>query len=313
MTDLQPPPAPALTTPPEQRVSTVAGHRLCASCGFALLGQPIVREPHYNMLIIRCPECGVVAAVQEYPALGRWAGRWAALLAALWLFALVVAVFASAGTLFGFGQGMVEMGSTTYAEAISLAHDEWYRALPDPKTSAVTQYMPAQGTALPSAYSWIDSTWWDGLDQAAFLRAHGGGFGAIDPDAMWFIGWVVVAGLVIGVFWSVALLGQRRKRAMLVVLVLVALAAGFSYMMHATNSYTWMGPGITYASWVARGELAPYIETIALATGALAAVAGVWLGRPLARLAVRTLLPPHLRPPLHALWLSDGLTPPGAR
>jgi hypothetical protein len=292
----------------ERRVSTVAGHRLCASCGFALLGQPILREPHYEMLIIRCPECGTVAAVQEYPALGRWAGRWAALLAALWLFVLVVAVFASAGLLFGMSQGMLEEGSRGYAEEIARAHDQWYRALPDPKNSPVTQYMPTQSAV--SAYSWVDSSWWEGVDKAAFLEAQGGGFGAIDPRAMWFLGWVALAGVVVGVFWSVALLGQRRSRAIVLVILVVALAAGFAWMANATSDYSWMGGGVTYAAWAARAQLAPYVEAIALLAGAVAAAAGIWFGRPLARLAVRTLLPPHLRPSLHVLWLADGLTPP---
>ena len=63
-------------------VSILVGDRLCTKCGYNLTGQPVLREPHYEMLIVRCPECGAVAALQEYPVLGRWAGRWAALLAA---------------------------------------------------------------------------------------------------------------------------------------------------------------------------------------------------------------------------------------
>lgn len=40
---------------------------------------------------------------------------------------------------------------------------------------------------------------------------------------------------------------------------------------------------------------------------------GVGLGRQLARLTIRILLPPRLRPPLAFLWLADGLPPPSSK
>ena len=60
----------------EERVSVTYGDRLCTHCHYNLIGQPVLREPYYSMLIVRCPECGTVAAMQEYPQLGRWANRW---------------------------------------------------------------------------------------------------------------------------------------------------------------------------------------------------------------------------------------------
>ena len=75
-------------------MDTPTGHQIrtdrpCAGCGFNLFGQPIVREGHYGLVSARCPECGRLAALQEYPALGKWADRWAKLLAATWIVALV--------------------------------------------------------------------------------------------------------------------------------------------------------------------------------------------------------------------------------
>ena len=49
----------------------IQGDRVCIACGFNLCGQRIVREPRYNLLIARCPECGQAATLQEYPLLGR--------------------------------------------------------------------------------------------------------------------------------------------------------------------------------------------------------------------------------------------------
>ena len=78
------PPPGGTGHPAEQRISTLVGDRLCIKCGYNLTGQHVLREPHYEMLIVRCPECATVASMQEYPLLGRWAGRWAALAAGLW-------------------------------------------------------------------------------------------------------------------------------------------------------------------------------------------------------------------------------------
>ena len=51
---------------PETRVDVLSGDRCCARCGFNLYGQTIIREPHYGLLMVRCPECGTAAAMQEY-------------------------------------------------------------------------------------------------------------------------------------------------------------------------------------------------------------------------------------------------------
>jgi hypothetical protein len=53
-----------LPTQGDVRISTLIGDRLCIKCGYNLVGQPIMRETHYDMLILRCPECATVASVQ---------------------------------------------------------------------------------------------------------------------------------------------------------------------------------------------------------------------------------------------------------
>lgn len=84
-----------------ERVSVVSGDRACGSCGFNLHGQNVVREPHYAMLMVRCPECGQVASLHEYPVLGPWAKRLGFVLAAGWLLAMLAAVVATTGALMG--------------------------------------------------------------------------------------------------------------------------------------------------------------------------------------------------------------------
>ena len=81
----------------EERLSVLVGDRLCTRCGYNLAGQPVLREPHYKLLIVRCPECADVASLQEYPLLGRWVGRWAAIIAAVWILVVIGMFIGSAG------------------------------------------------------------------------------------------------------------------------------------------------------------------------------------------------------------------------
>lgn len=106
------------------QISTIAGDRLCIGCGFNLTGQPIVREETYDLLIARCPECGAVAPLQEYPTLGKWAGRSAALLAGLVTLFLVGMIFIGSLSLYGAARGMSQTANTPIANAIAGAYFE---------------------------------------------------------------------------------------------------------------------------------------------------------------------------------------------
>ena len=122
---------PAITSDAEgqeERVSTVVGDRLCAKRGFNLFGQMIVREPRYKLLIVRCPECATVAALQEYPLLGKWANRWATALAALWVLALVASIVGFSGAGFGMTMGSLEQGADRRASTSAAWRRETARA-----------------------------------------------------------------------------------------------------------------------------------------------------------------------------------------
>ena len=43
----------------------VTGDRFCTGCNYNLIGQRVVREEHYSLFIVRCPECATVASVQD--------------------------------------------------------------------------------------------------------------------------------------------------------------------------------------------------------------------------------------------------------
>ncbi len=94
-------PATTPATAAPERIAIITGDRVCIGCGFNLHGQHVVRESHYNMLMVRCPECGQVASLHEYPVLGPWAKRLGFVLAAFWLLVMLAAVGATTGALMG--------------------------------------------------------------------------------------------------------------------------------------------------------------------------------------------------------------------
>ena len=79
-------------TPAEPRLGVLSADRPCARCGFNLHGATIIREPHYQLVSARCPECGQLAALQEYPSLSAWTGRARLLFAAQFVAGALAAI-----------------------------------------------------------------------------------------------------------------------------------------------------------------------------------------------------------------------------
>lgn len=289
------------------RVSSVAGDRLCAGCGFNLTGQPVVREGQYSLLIVRCPECSTVAALQEYPLLGRWAARWAVVLAGVWALTLLGAWVASAGLLYALSNEVALRASERFAERIVAAQRVWL----EEEIRADETKRQTYGWLLsqPDNYwSNVDASWWDQQDAAALLAGAGGWAGAGKWSALWGWVWIVVVSLAMGMFWSVALLHLRGWRLAAAALLIVALGCGFSALgrLETATAYGWTG-----AQWLANSVMGMPFEVMSLGF-ALAALAGSMLiGRPIVRGLVRAFLPPRLRGGLAGLWVADGLGVPG--
>lgn len=295
-----------------ERVSVVSGDRPCASCGFNLTGQHIAREPHYGMLVVNCPECGTAAALQEYPLLGRWANRWGALLAALWVLAMLALLGGSVGALFGFSYGAAQAGGTTFATFVAERQLEWARtdeALRVPRVTPAFngQYLATIIQQGAGPWSALDPNWWSAQDPGALLEAAGGWWRALDLRVVlvWTSGVLPMAAL--GVVWAVALSHVRRSRLWLVVPVVVALAWAISGVVWSTRSLNSPWPG----AWILATEVARrmFFVPVMAASGVVLSVpllAGLVAGRPLARLMVRAFLAPRLRAPLSFLWICDG-------
>lgn len=310
------PTPPAAPAPDEVRVSEVRGDRMCIHCGFNLHGQVITREPHYGLLIIRCPECARVASTQEYPVLGRWAKRWGFVLAGAYLL-LAVGGLLLAGL--GAGAFAIEAASQhryVLCADIAAAHRVWFDqtkqadllnrnhgtqpALAAATIAAVNQWGP---------FAAVDRDWWDSQGRAALTKARadrGRTFRSDDVAAYSFFG--AAAFLGAGLF-AVLLPGLRGLRLLLIPVIV----AGLGYLLtlcipnggFVGPTGTWL-PGFVSASTIADSMTPVQFPLLVLAAAAVLIAAGAFLGRSLARGLIRLLLPPRYAGAFAFLWEADG-------
>lgn len=270
--------------------------RPCARCGFNLFGQPVVREEHYGLISARCPECGQLASLQEYPALGRWADRWARLLAALWVAALVAAMFVNFGPLMGFVMASLETACSDLGDAIADRHAESQSAQ-GPST------FPMLGTA---RWNMIEAQWWH-ANRESILAARPSLRDWINWSVVWM--WIPMSfiGFAGGVCWSTCLLGTRRRFAMGPAMLPLMAAGLIGWTVHRGEA---SGTALVQASTLGIGELQNIVLSVMLGVVTIWVLLGVWLGRRVVRLVVRWSLPPRMRSSLAILWTRDGLPPP---
>jgi hypothetical protein len=321
-------PDPAVREEPTaagERVGVIDGDRLCTGCGFNLHGQTITREPHYSALIVRCPECGMAAALQEYPLLGRWVKRLALLVAATWLLIIISGVGLYALTFYGLSASSVQAGSGALTEVIGERYVAWQndmieRHKDDPNAPNALVRYPLLSDVLSRTQAgqnpyygpgYVDPTWLEEQDQMVFLRDSGGVLGALasaQPTAWAFYGLLAFA---MGAAMSVALLHQPSWRV--AVIALIPIGAALLAILHFTPD---ANPWQTTAYWtalVAQRILWLRLGLIALTYFGVSTIAGIFTGRPLARAIVRGAIPPRLRGPLTFLWTAKGLPPPRTR
>lgn len=303
------------------RTTFVTGDRLCASCGYNLIGQVIVREPHYELLVARCPECGAVASAQEYPLLGPWAHRWGMVLAALWVVLVVAGWVGSGAIIMGLGLPVAEEAARPYSSFIQTVFTEVEQQA---KASAASGSSSAPGSTsnLPpetiiiqraggvqqiTTVGGLNSSagfekWWKAQNHALLLDQAGGWRIGLTPPVflMWFF--CTLAVLAIGWFWAILLIHLRRRGLLIWAGSVFLLAVGFSLIPVVECLYTEPAWG-----WMAgRHQLTPIYLGCSVAGYSGALIIGVTTGRSLARQMIRMLLPPRMRHSLAALWTCDG-------
>ena len=298
------PTAPTITdpAPPADAVpDTPLGYliqtdRPCVRCGFNLFGQTVVREGHYGLVSTRCPECGQLAALQEYPALGRWADRWARLIAAAWVAGLVAAMFVNFGPLMGFVMASLETACSDLGNEIALRHA-------DSQTAQGPTTFPMLGTG---RWTMIEARWWQD-NRDAIIGARPSLNAWINWSVVWM--WIPMSfiGFAGGVCWSTCLLGARKRFAIIPAFLPLMAAGLIGWTVHHEEA---SGAALVQASTLGIGELQDIVLSVMLGVVSAWILLGVWLGRRTARLVVRWSLPPRMRSSLAILWTRDGLAPP---
>jgi len=280
------PPRPAADT----RIDVLSGDRCCASCGFNLFGQTIIREPHYGLIMVRCPECGHAAALQEYPTLARMTGRLRSTMAASWVAAILAGFAITGGLIYGFSTTTTDAVVAPYSRVINFAWQEWAKA----------NQTAAQQTAWWGNQNQMQ-TWWEGLPPAKFF-AEFGSWTALNWRGL--ITWAMTAIVIfpIGVIWAVAFARLRGFRLLLVLMlpVLFAISLAAYNLVDANGGwyYTFDTAIESQVGWVPTG--------LSIVAGALFLFAGALMGRPIARAFLRHVLPARLLAAFAFLWMADG-------
>lgn len=293
---------------PDRPVSVLTGDRLCIKCGYNLTGQPVLREPHYDMLIARCPECATVASLQEYPVLGRWVGRWAALLAALWLGFILALTLVTSLIIWGFCEAVVDKASLPHAEWLATRQmDDFKQAEAQGTLSQTALWIVANP---PSPHTMIDATWLSQQDVEVLLAEAGGWTAAADFSALGNWIWIGLATVPMGCVWAVVLLHPRRRWLLLLCLVPVVLGGVFYTMSYLSTPARSAGWGYIDAATVVQRQIGMPLAIMTLAFVVVPLSVGLLIGRSVVRGLVRALLPPRLRSSLALLWTADNLDPP---
>lgn len=319
-----------------EQFDEIRADRACIGCGFNLFGQTVTKEDHYGLAICRCPECGTVAALQAYPTMTHWVNRFRALIAAVWI-ALLLAIFVgSTGAITGMCGAACDVASTTLGEEIGKNHQQWEdqrRAdalaaklieqastgnpthiasasnelagtTVDPTTITMINGVTVTNSAPNNGGRWTQITdEWIDSQLSQTIESSGGLAGAIHREFIVFLIPMTIVGSILGIFWSIAMLGATRKKVLLIPLVSCLLATVIIIAINAPGGYT-------YGSSVARSVFTPYLAPMLMAYQFLVFAIGIWIGRKVARWIVVMALPPRNRVPLSLLWTRDGLPLP---
>lgn len=317
----------------QHEFTEIRADRACIGCGFNLFGQSVSKEEHYGLAICRCPECGTVAALQSYPAMSHWVNRFRAILAAIWIVLLMGVFFGHTMAITGMAQGAGSIASEDLGGIIGQSFYEWEQAKaeealaqnPTPVTNTTTtptipglppgttvvtnngvttingvvvSQNPVVSTSSNHRWEYVSKEWVQN-HLSETLASSGGLLKNIDPEflIMYIPGTIV--SLVLGIFWSIALISGSRKRVLLVPLVISLIAISLQFVFSSPET------GPAYASNIAQSYYGRIVGPFYIATLLLMCSLGVLLGRSLARWVVVMALPPRNRVPLSILWTCD--------
>lgn len=284
----------------EVRLGMLTGDRRCHACGFNLRGQMIVREEHYGMVMVRCPECGVPAPLMDYPRLGHWGRRFGMLTMIVFLGVLIAAHIA-------FG-GMVAIWSTqaamesTREPAIEVARAYIEHAKAAAIGPQVNQNLTWAAQQEPSWHTWIDGVWWSQNREkfSPVVRSF-----SRESQLFWLFGSLIL--LPGGAVLACLMPHARGVRRVMIPGVVGAIGLGIVSIVVLVDRSQGSGRNAVDCVLELVGIRAYVPHVLVLCVPVLV---GVYLGRPMARGLVRWLVPPRQYVHFGWLWSADGLGMP---
>jgi len=240
--------------PREQRIGSLTGVRVCVRCGYNLVHQPIIREPHYDLVIVRCPECATVADATVAALFGRWGARLGLGLAGVWIVFVAAIVFSAGFGYTGLGIAATEIAADPLRSDIDF---EW--ELHESAQVAAGQQRPPSNTF---------AQWWSGLDQEAFLARRGGFWSAAGPHSLWIAAVTAIYGWLVTSFFIIVMGPFSRRWRVLMHAMVFVCAIGISALV------TWnLIEQTPWWHWQASAQLAaPIVMPITLTAGFAGAV-----------------------------------------
>ena len=332
-------------TQPEQ-FDEIRADRACIGCGFNLYAQPVTKEEHYGLAICRCPECGTVASLQQYPVMSHWVNRFRLLLAAVWIFLLLGIYVGNTAAITGMTQGSCYIAAESLGHILGSEHQAWE----DAKTAALLAEQAQQsesaseqrepttptntgtntpGTTTITTANGVTTTIVNGtvVTTTGTTGTSSGWWTQITPEwkeahmddtitlhgGLWknvdreFLIMLLPTGIVATVFGIFwSVALLGATRKKVLLLPLISCVIGFG-IVFAINA-----ADNTYenGSGIAAGLYTPIVAPMMLVYQFLVMALAIWIGRKLARLIVTMALPARGRVPLSILWTRDGLELP---
>lgn len=256
--------------------------RFCDGCGYNLRTQPVRRAGRTELLLCRCPECGRLQSVRDSTTAGRlWLGRLGKLLLFVWILVVL-------GVGFGLAAGQVGLTLLPLEELTT------YRPI---TTTAPSLSIPALASMPANPLGSTVTVIQQGnlvYRTVTTYRRQVRGHSPYDTAFVLLTRALSFAsGFVLAMLATVVLYHWRRWGYMLGVVVVSVGAAVIVWCI-------WREDQPQLLDWAN-----PHILAQAAAHFA-GGLAGILLGRPLARLIAALVLPPRVRQILAFLWLVDG-------
>lgn len=297
-----------------QIVDIVREDRFCSSCSANLCGTSVVRETHYDMLLVTCPKCGDTSPVQDIPGLRRTGQRWAGLALAVWMALMAWLWLGGSGLLAGMSMGVTEeacrdLGNfieTKYLDANpgddEASYDTNVSVIRVAGTQGVKVIIEEQDDDLRGRFA----KWWGSQDQQALLAEAGGLSGAIRWLNLWPWALLGLIPLSFGVLWSLCMLNLPRRKFMIAWPVICI----WSFLICTSMVVFWNVIPPVSPSRAARSLAGPLVLPVIMTYFSLLLLVGLLSGRSIARWMVKLTMSPKATSKLARLWLTDGLRPP---